>query len=365
MKLLRIFSSGLWYLFLSVSTFSLQSLIASNKTPNSYVCAQALEKSKRATSTPLPEWWYAGEIPVPRLDSPLNPEAFQNWQDAQPERIQFIIEFVKRHLQRISFKEFVRALEGSFQRFLNDRRDASKPLLFIVDIESQDSARSTLWVTGLLRARFPEEMKYAEYAVKDNGYFDPDSVAKIDSGHFQIVVADDAAYTGSFLKNSIQDDLRMSLFFRHHRIAREVDIVCPFMTDVAQSTLKTMAGIQIFSSVVIPTIDNLVAALSDDQRSTQIGSSYLFFSILPRHTVLIFFDHKIPDFVSMPSAVHLGSVFELTSDRKPKSRRSIPLSDAAHWFEVAWGIRATGTIPFFRSNCEPYKFSEKRRGEVN
>jgi hypothetical protein len=319
------------------------------------LCATSLERSSRDGSYSLPEWWYSGNIPIPLSQSPLNAAAFRQWKKSQPKQLQFVVSFVDEHLKRIRFPWFVGALKQSFQKFMVARQGLKKPLLFVVDIEHQESARSTLWVAGLLRVFFPAEMSKVSFAIKSEGQFDEESIKKIVSGRFHVVISDDASYTGSFLRTSITEDLGRSLLIRGWGPPNSIDVICPFATLSALQTLESLEGVELFYAERIPTVQELVDGMPEEKKRSLLKNPFLFYSILPRSSVLSFFDHKVPDFISMSIVLTEGSVFEPGNEDAQERADDLSTFRRCQRFEAVWGLRSHGSIPFFKHDCEPYR----------
>ena len=330
---------------LFVLLFTLEHLASGAPRPFSR-CEINIERGAQIRGSSLPLWWYTREVPRPSRKRRFVPEAFERWGAAQPDEFQYIVDFVRDNLLRVSQAKFEAELKKAFKKFLKNRK-SNKPLLFLVDSDLEDflGIKSSTWVTALLRAFFSDEMRSAEYVVITNS-FAPQDLKKIASGNYDVVIAEDAAFVGRQISDFIAQKLSVGLLVAGLPSLKELHFICPFVMNQVFSAVQSVeevSHIEVYSTVIMPSIEEMLATLppqkkkvfdSDEKKQTNL------LRMLPRNKALVYFDHKIPDYWSIPNTVFKGLVYEMTP----------------------WGLAEMTTKPkvqFLRINDEPYKDKTK------
>lgn len=253
----------------------------------------------------MPDWWFAGPIPLARRGERLDRQLLDDWVAAQPSEIRFLFEFVRDRIDVVSHARFRRELEKSFRLFL-DRNPRRKKLLFLVQ-SAPRHVRSPVWATALVRSLFPEETRDAEYAViamRAESAFSDEDKKKITSGDYELVLVDDAAYGGSYVTGLLDGWLSTAL---PGFTPPQVHVICAYTSTRAREKFAEFPYIAFYATGQMPSVAELVAKMP--RRERERFAPYLEINgIVPGNKVLTLFDHKAPDSWSFVYCAYDGIV---------------------------------------------------------
>lgn len=309
-------------------------------------CQIEIARAAQTRGNSLPLWWYTLDVPRPSPKPRFDAVAFEKWGTSQPNELQYVVDFVRDNLQRISQHKLELELKKAFRKFLIER-NSKKPLLFLVESNRREilSVRSSTWITALLRKFFPNEMGFAEYVVTyigEQDFIGRSDLEKISSGKYDVVIADEASFIGKQISDTVTNWLVPELQSARLPPLKKLHFICPFTMNQVSAELQTIResmDVKAYSTVVMPSVEELFESLpavkkaaveSDEKKKIN------FFRMLDNRKALVYFDHKTPDYFSIPSAVFHGRVYEI----------------------APWGLAEITTmpkVPFLRINDEIYK----------
>lgn len=296
---------------------------------------------------PYPSWWNG---PVPRpTENRFDRDAFERWASQQPTAVAPVVDFVRANLQVVSQKDFETELANSFESFAKIR-DPKKKLLFVTYSNDEDRPKSNAWATALLREKFPGACRDAAFV---NLPFPPTSGTHFEklktlvaTGEYQVVLADDATYTGRQVLTQILPQLA--------KAADGIDLVIPYGTsELVDQLAKPEAKdylkipVRLHRTKTIPTVAELVARLPDGPRRALTGYPVHVRNLFNDNHTLTVFDHKTPDYVSFPRWLAEGHVL-----------RKGPAGYAPMTAVLQLQLGLVGpppTYPFLRKGAEPYR----------
>ncbi len=314
--------------------------------------AGRMDRGNQSKADLLPDWWFTGQIPNRPAIHRFDHLAFERWAKAQPVELAPVVKFLRENLHEVGQEEFEQALRHSFSHFLKSRSN-KKPLLFILPGAKDGKTKSQIWVAGLLRGLFPEEMKNAEFIVENDALggpnFEAGELKKICSGNYHIVMADDGSYSGRQLyltfHNLLSEVRRAGL-----PDIEQVNLVYPYVTNRAKARLGgERTKTPIYFSHLMPTVGELIKSLAPEQRKGLQDLGDNLWQVLDSENALTFFDHKLPDGISIPVAVWEGLIFEMKDGHIKRKTQTVPSDRAGGTWERPI------TIPFLMRGNTPYQ----------
>lgn len=296
---------------------------------------------------PYPAWW-DGRAPRP-TGTRFDRNAFDAWASHQPKEAAALVDFVRANLQHVSQAEFEAELIKTFEAF-EKTRTPGKKLLFVTFTQGPNEPKSNVWATAMIKEKFPEATRDAAYMNLSISYADSKHVAKLKelvaTGDYQVVLADDASYSGRQLMETILPNLS--------KWVGSVDLLIPFTADFVAERLESKAAkdfyeipIRLHRTKTLPTIGQMLAKLPAEMNIAlteyPIEAQKIFNE---RHTLTVF-DHKTPDFMSFPGWLAEGHVLGKGAGG------FVPMNTVQRLQMGLTGPPAA--YPFLKDSQEPYK----------
>lgn len=249
----------------------------------------------------FPAWYLDGAVPRPdpaiqRVDS----AEFERWAAAQPPDAKPIVDFVRKHLKRISQAEFEAELYKAYEK-LRAVKDG-RPPLFITFRTMADDVKSGVWTTALLREKYPKDFEGAAHLnLPLQSGTDPDW-AKLDemAKGRRVLIVEDATVTGRQLTDGA---------FQVCRRVGDVDVVVPFATKAVREHLESgKLPVRLHTTTEIETVMEQIAKLPSRERD--ILNRLRGIGVFGETQTLTYFDHKVLDFFSFPNWIREGYLLE-------------------------------------------------------
>jgi hypothetical protein len=243
-------------------------------------------------------------IPIPKKTYPLNEDAFIKKKvninnckatDETKKKLIEIMDYVFKNTVHINFKDFMKNLYISVEKF--QKNIGENPYILYIphpDITSPYNQKSNYWVSQIvyhMLKRKPFEI----ISILDIKYYNQNK-------SFNILLCDDAIFSGTQMSERILRDItHPGSYIDNHMFKIEdkyyydfnIFIIVPFITEIGRKK------IELFSST------------TDENKIMKINLFHNYIIKIPKiphiehqKPALLYFDHRIPDFMSTYSSLY-------------------------------------------------------------
>lgn len=261
-----------------------------------------------------------GKVPRPLVDAAIDRDKAAAWVAAHPEGdLRRLAGALIDSVTYVGFDEFERAVETMVERF--SARVSGEYIAVIPAEDSFDflkwgiSNKSNSWV---LRLAIEKGMKFPLHIVDPNGLR---ACLSANPDVRDIAVIDDASYSGLQLRGLIRDVIGSIPYGR----TVEVHPMIPYLTDNA---VGEMSGIPVNQRTAyryerIETIEDIFVRRNQNELLAVYWRCKMG---VPSSQTLTYFQHKMPDYHSVPSSLFAGWL--LTGE---KYEEFVPKFDSPYW----------------------------------
>ncbi|MBF0522532.1 MAG: hypothetical protein HQL24_05680 [Candidatus Omnitrophica bacterium] len=257
----------------------------------------------------------------PLVDNPIDVKKAKKWVKAQDPDLRELAQFLLDHVTHITQKEFEEALQEAVDDF--NAKMGDKPYILVLSWKGKKRSEWWAYQLALEKGLNPAKHIINLDEVGDNEISKSDQMLLKDAP--DVVFLDDAMYSGTQMSETVEA-LVQKMPFRWNPENLNYHFLIPFMTSFGKKEISSKIRPKFYKHRLMPTLQEIFSSDAGRKRVLEFEDIY-------RDSVegkkfagmtLTYFQHKVPDQVSMVSWISNGEILSSDIVRRANKMPFIP-----------------------------------------